>query len=145
MNITYFVGMTAIATIWLGGKPTVGYLARVGPAPLRFQAPARGVDITVVLPPLLMKDPEPIVELIGPPIPDEAPAPTPVVSTNAAPKPAFVAPIDPTANLSPQMLIQYFNGAGTNHDYSVLLPYQFSPPPAANIPAPPSRATYQSK
>jgi hypothetical protein len=148
MNITYFVGMTAIATIWFGAKPAVGYLAHAGPAPLRFQEPVRGLDVTVALPPLAMKDPEPELEFFGPPIPTEEPPPATVVavsSTNAAPKTAVAVPVDPMANLSPQMLVQYFNGNGTNRDYNVILPYQFTPPPAPNIPAPPSRATYEKK
>jgi hypothetical protein len=146
MSIAHLVGLTAIATIWLGAKPTVGYLARVGPAPLRFQPPPKAAEVTVALPPLAMKDPEPVIEYYGPPAPLEEPIVTTVTSsTNAAPVQPQVAAPDVSA-LSPQMLIQYFNDRSrSNQDYSVLLPFNFSPPPAATIPPPPSKATYQSK
>ena len=98
------------------------------------------------LPPLAMKDPEPApienlkspVETNAPPI-VEMPTPGPV-----APMPTMTAPMEPI--LTPQMFLQFFNDKnGTNRDYNVVLPYQFTPPTAPTIPAPPSRATYTVK
>jgi hypothetical protein len=136
------MGLTALAAVWMGAKPT-GYLARIGPAPLRFQAPAKGIDQSVVLPPLAMKDPEPAPELIGPP------PPTNVVSTvepQPAPTPAPApAPVETQPTFTPQMLLRFFNGSGTNQEFNGLVPYQFSPPPTTSIPAPPSKAVYTTK
>ena len=138
MNILS-IGVAALAVISFGAKP-VGYLCRVGPAPLRFQAPCKGPEVTVALPPLIMSDPPaPATEVkTNETVTVEAPAqPAPVVVTTPPPvqiEPAF----------TPQMLLQYFNrgGGGTNHESSVILPLQFSPPTAPVIPAPPSKATY---
>ncbi len=141
MNITICVGCTAVAVMWMGAKPG-GYLGKVGPAPLRFQAPSRGQDALVALPPLAMSDPPPEPEeYYGPPLPPDGMIVT-EASSEPAPEPVAV-PVDPMANLSPQMLIQFFSG--TNQDYTVVAPYQFSPPPAPNIPPPPSKATYSTK
>ena len=140
MSIGYCVGLAAAAVIWMGGKPSSGYLARIGPAPLRFQPPPKGPDVTAALPPLAMSDPKPVEEFLGPPAPTNAPvAVATVVEPAPAPAPVAVAPAEPI--FSPQMLIQYFNSDGTNQNMNVLVPYQFTPPPAG-IPAPPSRATY---
>jgi hypothetical protein len=138
MSMTHCIGIAALAVVWMNGKPTVGYLARVGPAPLRFQTPARPEDVTVVLPPLAMRDPEPVLEFLGPPMPETPLAP---MVLEAASEPALPPPTQGTQVLTPQMLIQFFSGDSTNHDYNVVAPIPFSPPPA-NISAPPSRATY---
>ena len=142
MNIGICVGLTAAAVIWMGPAPSVGYLKRVGPAPLRFLPPPKAPsEMAPLLPPLAMKDPEPPpAEFFGPPIDMnalpvvETPAPAPVVTTPTVPmEPVF----------TPQMFLQYFNDRnGTNRDFNVVVPYQFTPPQAPNIPAPPSRATY---
>jgi hypothetical protein len=140
MNISYCLGLAATVAIWMGPKPAVGYLARLGPAPLRFQPPPKGPSEFGPLPPLAMTDPEPPLEVLGPPPPAERP---PVVETIASgqPVPAPVTQVEPV--LSPQMFLQFFNDKnGTNRDFNVVLPYQFTPPPANNIPPPPSRATY---
>lgn len=139
MSITHCVGLTAVAVIWMSGKPNAGYLATIGPAPLRFNIPARGQDVTVILPPLAMKDPEPEVEFYGPPVPSTPLAP--VTAAAPAAMPVIAPPTDPMTTFTPQMLIQFFSGDATNHDYNVVMPVPFSPPPAS-IPAPPSRATY---
>jgi translation initiation factor IF-2 len=131
------IGTAALAAISFGGKP-IGYLARIGPAPLRYQAPAKGPEVTVMLPPLVMSDPPApphevttnetvTVEAPVQPAPAPAPAPAPVVA-----EPAF----------TPQMLLPYFKSNGTNQEPAVILPYQFTPPAAPVIPAPPSKATY---
>jgi hypothetical protein len=145
MNMNCLLGIVAAAAVWLGPKPAIGYLTRVGPAPLRFQAPPPPADQMVPLPPLAMKDPEPEPEFFGPLTPEDWKPP--VVEAVQAPPPMVVAPqlaaTDPAAGFSPQMLIQFFNGRkGTNQDYNIVVPYQFNPPPATTIPAPPSRATY---
>lgn len=143
MTIGHCMGLTAAAVIWLGGKPSPGYLAKVGPAPLRFKAPAKGPEATVALPPLVMTDPPPPPpEEYGPPPPTNAPVA--VVETVAPPEPAPVQTVALPPVLSPQLLIPFFNRSGTNQDVGVVVPYQFSPP-AATIPAPPSRAVYSTK
>jgi hypothetical protein len=116
----------------MGAKP-VGYLARIGPAPLRFQAPAPGPEHTVVLPPLAMSDPLP--EMFGPP----APA---VIEPVIQPQPSAPTPEPPRQpELTPQMFLPFFNRSATNQDYNLALPYVFTPPVTA-IPAPPSKATF---
>jgi hypothetical protein len=145
MNIALCVGITATAVIWMGPQPGAGYLARVGPAPLRFQPPPKNLSELGPLPPLAMSDPEPApVENLKPPIETNAP---PVVETTETPAPVPVAPqVGPAEPAwTPQMFVQFFNERnGTNHDFNVVLPYSFMPP-ATTIPAPPSRATYVVK
>jgi len=140
MNIG-LVGLTAAAVIWMGSTPGVGYLKRLGPAPLRFQPAPKLLSELGPLPPLAMKDPEPpLPEFLGPPMVTNAP---PVVETTVT-TPAVVAPMAPAEPIfTPQMFVHFFNDKnGTNQDYSVVVPYQFVPPPAMSIPAPPSSATY---
>lgn len=136
MKIMSCIGLTALTAMSFGGNPN-GYLTRVGPAPLRFQAPPKGPEVTVALPPLAMSDP---------------PAPAHEVTTNEtviveAPKQAPTPPPQPVAvaepAFTPQMLLQFFNRSGTNQEPSVIVPYQFTPPSTPVIPAPPSKATYQ--
>jgi hypothetical protein len=137
MNTVFFIGIAAMAAISFGAKP-VGYLARIGPAPLRFQSPCKGMEMTVALPPLVMSDPPATnqvttineTEIVEAPA---QPAPTAVV----APPPAVVEPA-----FTPQMLLQFFNRNGTNQEPTVIMPYQFTPPATPVIPAPPSKATY---
>jgi len=136
------MGLAAVAAIWLGGKPAGSYLPKIGPAPLRFQAPGKGPDISALLPPLAMSDPAPLEEFIGPPASTNAPvAIEPLADPAPAPQEPRVTAQPSEPLLSPQMLMQFFNRDATNHNVNVLVPYQFNPPPA-NIPAPPSRATY---
>src|SRR5436190_18523456 len=143
MNIGICIGLTAAAVIWMGPTPSVGYLKRLGPAPLRFQPAPKALSELGPLPPLAMKDPDPpLPEFLGPPIATNTP---PVVETTVSA--AIVAPMAPVEPVfTPQMFVQFFNDKngtnGTNQDYSVVVPYQFIPPPAATIPAPPSSATY---
>ena len=137
MNTVIFVGIAAMAAISFGAKP-VGYLARIGPAPLRFQTPCAGPEMSVELPPLKMSEPAPALREvttneiasvetavdIAPPL---------VVSSPATPiEPAF----------TPQMLLPFFTRYSTNAETSVMFPYHFTPPVAPTIPAPPSKATY---
>src|SRR5438105_5903916 len=120
MNAVFLVGIGAMAAISFGAKP-VGYLARIGPAPLRFQSPCKGMEMTVALPPLVMSDP---------------PATNQVTTTNEqviveAPvqpaQPLVVAPPPVAAEpaFTPQMLLQFFNRNGTNQEPTVVMPYQF--------------------
>src|SRR5262245_23085222 len=133
MNTVIFVGIAAMAAISFGAKP-VGYLARIGPAPLRFQSPCKGMEMTVTLPPLVMSDPPATntVTTTNETVIVEAPAqpaPTPV----AGPAPVIVEPA-----FTPQMLLQFFNRNGTNQEPAVIMPYQFNPPAMPVIPAAPS-------
>src|ERR1044072_3774000 len=105
MKTICMIGMVAVAAISFGSEP-IGYLAKIGPAPLRFQSAPKGPDVTVILPPVKMSEPPAV-------------------------KPA----------VPPKMLLHFLNRTSTNHDTSLLLPYQFNPPVAPIIPAPPSKAT----
>lgn len=136
MNALIFVGVAAVAAMSFGGKP-VGYLARIGPAPLRFQAPPKGPDHTVALPPLKMTEPAP--ELREVTTNEIAIVETPVAPTPPPAQP-IIAPTEPA--FTPQMLLQFFNQNSTNYETSVFVPYQFNPPVTPLIPAPPSKATY---
>ncbi len=134
-----------------------GYLALIGPAPLRFQKPAPVASL--VLPPLLMHDPvlpppevDPVPAAAKPPEPPLGP-PAPVLPTVlAAPQTNAVIVIVPPATvlptpafdtnappiLTPQMLMHFFNH--TNRAPSIVMPVEFNPgrPPAA----PSSTSTY---
>jgi hypothetical protein len=154
------------ASVWTQAAP---YLPAVGPAPLRFARPTPPLVLTL-LPPLLMREPEPLQPL-GPPAPpgldstsNPPIAPATVVAPTGPPLPPPPAP-SPETNvmeiagttlpvdvprpvnpnlLSPQMLLQYFHPPnGTNPGgASLLMPLEFVPP--APILAPPSRATYST-
>src|SRR5687767_4565350 len=98
MNILSLVGIAAVAGISFGAKP-VGYLPRIGPAPLRFQAPCKGPEMSVELPPLKMTEPAAklremttteiaVVEATAPSAPLQAASPPP-------------APVEPV--FTPQM------------------------------------------
>jgi hypothetical protein len=143
MKISYCLGLAVTVAVCAGPKP-VGYLARLGPAPLRFQPPPKGLSEIGPLPPLAMTDPDPPIEFVGPPPPAE---PAPVVETTTAPAqpaPGPVVQVEPV--FTPQMFLQFFNDKnGTNRDFNLVVPYQFMPPPATTIPAPPSRAIYNLK
>jgi hypothetical protein len=148
MSMNLCLGLAMSAMISMGPRPAVGYLAKLGAAPMRFQAPPRAPEELAPLPPLAMTNPPPPPpEDFGPPAPPEN---TATVVEAVTPAPAPVAQAAPTAEngmgLTPQMLIQFFNEKrGTNQDFNVVVPYQFTPPPSASIPAPPSRATYTVK
>lgn len=143
MTIGHCMGLAAVAAIWMGGKPSIGYLAKVGPAPLRFKAPAKMPEEILPLPPLAMEEPPaPPPEEMGPPPPPVMP----VVAAEPEPEPPPQQPVvQPPPILSPQMLVPFFSRVGTN-DVTAIVPYQFSPPSGpSSIPAPPSKATYTTK
>ena len=141
MKTICLVGVVAAAAISFGSEP-VGYLAKIGPAPLRFQSAPKGPEVTVILPPLKMSEPPAelrevttnLIATVEAPV-EPTPAPVVVSSPPIAVEPAF----------TPQMLLQFFNRSSTNYDTGLLLPYQFTPPVAPIIPAPPSKATYTKK
>lgn len=137
------------------------YLPAVGPAPLRIQPPARPPAGGVVLPPLVMKDPEParvdpsagaaatngLASAAGssatnrppvladlPPISTEAGATlvTEVGAGDVIPQPIF----------TPQMLVQFFKPYGSNLVGGVWNVPAFLPPPS--VPTRSSSATYRS-
>src|SRR5437870_13788206 len=115
MNIIGCLGLVAIVTISFGAKP-VGYLARSGPAPLRFQAPAKNPEMIVGLPPLVMCDPPaatPHEPMTNETTTIEAPVPSPTTPLVVAPPSARVEP-----EFTPQALLQFFNRNGSNHEPS---------------------------
>jgi hypothetical protein len=146
MKMMSCIGCAALAAIAFGGDQS-GYLARIGPAPLRFQPPSKGPEVSVALPPLAMSDPP------APPSSEHEPTGTndavtveesPETTSASSPPPAQPAVVVEPA-FTPQMLLQYFNHKGTNangNESSVILPYQFFPPSNPTIPPPPSKATY---
>lgn len=144
MSLLNYMGVTAALVIFAGPKPQPrGYLAKVGPAPLRYRAPALPPEMIIPLPPLAMTNE---VEKIAPAetaaSTNEPPAQTVTIATNA---PVVAAPVSGESPLTPQMFVQFFNKDGSsNAPVSVIAPIPFSPPPSS-IPAPPSRATYQTK
>jgi hypothetical protein len=140
MNTVIFVGIAAMAAISFGAKP-VGYLARIGAAPLRFQTPCAGPDMTVELPPLKMSEPAPALREVT--TNEIAAVEAPVDTTAALVVSSPAATVEPA--FTPQMLLQFFNQNSTNYETSVFVPYNFNPPVAPTIPAPPSRATYTKK
>ena len=144
MKMMSCIGCAALTAIAFGGDHS-GYLPRIGPAPLRFQPPSKGPEITVTLPPLVMSDPP------APPSDREVIITNDTVTVEEAPETALPPPppqqptvvVEPA--FTPQMLLQYFNQRGTNAhggESSVILPYQFLPPSNPTIPPPPSKATY---
>jgi hypothetical protein len=140
MNTIFVIGFAAVAAISFGSEP-VGYLAKIGPAPLRFQTPPKGPEVTVMLPPLKMSEPPAELREVTT---NEIAA----VETTVEPAPPVVVTSPPVATepaFTPQMLLQFFNRNSTNYDTSLVLPYQFTPPVAPIIPAPPSKATYTKK
>ena len=134
--------------VYAGPPPGVGYLARVGPAPLRFRAVSARLNPTTVLPPLKMNDDV-----------TNAPAAIPIQTTEPEPAPpasnelVFQGP-EPLATVitnelpaaeipsGPQLLLRYF-GHSTNYDGSISTSVEFTPP----SPPPPrgSTATYISE
>lgn len=131
------------AGVALGGP--AGYLPRVGPVSLRFQAP-RSVT-RVELPPLQMQDAlppltqTPDVVMSQPTEPDPialesvaaglSTAPTNLLNqalTNA-PSPAAYFNIENTGVLSPQMFLRFFTPAasGAGHEVVVPVPPGFNP------------------
>jgi hypothetical protein len=145
MKMMSCIGCAALAAIAFGGDHS-GYLARIGPAPLRFQPPSKGPEVTVILPPLAMSDPpapgaEHEVIITNDTVTIEE---APETTSAASPPPKQPAVVVEPA-FTPQMLLQYFNHRATNandNESSVILPYQFLPPSNPTIPAPPSKATY---
>src|SRR3954471_7114508 len=121
MKILSCIGFAALAAISFGANP-VGYLAKIGPAPLRFQAPAKGPEATVALPPLAKSDPPPAPHdevITNETATIEAPAQPPQsVVVEAAPAPK---PVEPA--FTPQMLLQFFNHNATNQEPSVITPF----------------------
>jgi hypothetical protein len=134
------IGLTAAAVMAFGANPA-GYLARIGPAPLRFAAPAKGPEATVNLPPLVMSDPPAPAHEVTTNETVTVETPQAVATTSPAVQPAVV--VEPA--FTPQMLLQFFNRNGanaTNQEPAVVAPYQFTPPANPVIPAPPSKAAY---
>ncbi|MGZ5544579.1 MAG: hypothetical protein ACXWIU_07875 [Limisphaerales bacterium] len=136
------IGFAVLAAISFGAKPP-GYLPRIGPAPLRFQPPAKPLEQTVALPPLVMCDPPPEKHEVM--VNDATPVEAPVQPT---PPPVVVgpAPARVQADFTPQMFLPFFTNHGTNQAPQVVVPFEFIPPAASpTIPAPPSKATYTKK
>ena len=141
----------------LSASAGAGYLAVIGPAPLRFEGRLRPVHrVLALLPPLLMEDPIPPVPATNtvtqiaasdlPPAPEAPPVPAlPIVTTLSITNPPIILlpgplpptgpllgplfdPNDPNSLLTAQMLIHYFRPPGTNAPAAGVLGPLFIPP-----------------
>jgi hypothetical protein len=122
-----------------------GYLAVLGPAPLRFLPAARQVSHTSA--PTATNTPPTAVQPLGgspampgagnPPTvpPPQIPAETNEVST---PTP----PLEPEAVISPQMLIKYFNRSTNGAPTEIIAPMNLGTPHPSEPPS--SKATYSN-
>ena len=147
------------ALLSAGSLAGSGYLTRVGPKPLRFEAVVPRLDPAKALPPLTMEEPEPvpaqsITPEFGPQPPPASPLPTvdefwampppdepPSTEGNAATPatPATPAPAGPKM-VSPDELLQFFAPV-KRREGIISVPVEFTPPaprPASGG----SRATY---
>ncbi len=127
-----------------------GYLATVGPAPLRFWSPVHvkpaPVAVNTNTPPAVAAqtpapDPYDFLAAFGSPTSVPVPAPMQPATTNVdmnaasqtqAPQPGDV--------VSPQMLLKYFNKNTNGTGSGIIAPLNLSP--ANNPTPPPSSATY---
>jgi hypothetical protein len=144
-----------------------GYLPIIGPVPLRLQAPA--TNRTAVLPPLLLRDPEPTnapptapaisketVEVSTNSPPPAKPLLSVATATNLPPPAASLQGLFSTGSLggisdinntmvTPQMLVPFFQpkmGSNSVPVSIIMTNLSFSPP--APYTPPPSTATYDS-
>jgi len=144
------------------------YLAVVGPAQIRFQVATPHYDPAAVLPPLKMSDttvtnavetaPKPEQAIVPPaaaestdaptvPMAPEQPAkpevtPAPPVDSTLQPQAPLPEPRTESSQLTPQMLLRYFNRAG-NREVLIPTPVEFMPPPPTGS-GTRSSATYNS-
>jgi hypothetical protein len=164
MKLLCILCLAIPAIAWTGP----GYLATVGPAPLRFWSPPHvkpaPVSVKTDTPPAAVSastetpDPYDFLAAFGSPTSVPIPMPMPQVTTNVemnaasqppqqpvTPQPVASQPgaLQPSDVVSPQMLLQYFN-KGTNGNGAaagIIAPIDLSVP-HNNTPPPPSSATY---
>jgi hypothetical protein len=136
-----FVGLlVAVFGCTVLAGPQRGYLATLGPVPLRFQASPLPPTVVCVLPP-----PAREVPVASAPVCLQQMS-QPTNETVAVQSPAPVAPstMPETTNeaiVTPQMLLEFFRQKA-GHDTSVVLPLNFVPPQSSYRPS--STATYES-
>ena len=125
------------------GSTQAGYLAAVGPSPLRFRpAPPQ---LLLRLPPLPKEELPPSVPM---PVAKEQPNIT-ITAPSPAPEPVIVVPPTGATNetaITPETLVQFFrqNAAqGKSPETTVVLPLNFAPPVPATKPS--STATYEQQ
>jgi hypothetical protein len=133
-----FAGALAIAGL---AAASPGYLACVGPAPLRFRPVPLPFTNQVVLP---APDPEPVATISSPvpfgPMPElPPPSAEPVAIINQATS-GIPDTTRPEEVVSPQMLLKFFNKSTNGASSSVVVPMGFTPPKSPEPPA--SKATY---
>ena len=144
----YLLGGVAAALTVAASDPVPGpgYLATLGPPPLRFQAPPKEV-VKYILPPLETPEEETekteatVVPPLPPPVPVtviQPPPVEPVILTNQQ----FTVIVDGSKPEDPgsgtQALLKFFS-RGTNQT-TIVAPVDFRPPQVS--PAPSSKATY---
>src|SRR5262245_44384036 len=129
------IALLSAALIYAGPPVGVGYLARIGPTPLRFRSAVRE-NPAATLPPLQIPDESPNLlvdendegepQQENPEQKQSVLAPLPDLS--AVPQSAVTnAPPALQGTMVPQMLLQYFNYA-TNHGAFISAPVEFTPP-----------------
>jgi hypothetical protein len=125
-------------------SPTqAGYLATVGPSPLRFQAPPP--QLLVRLPPLPKEELPPPIPM---PVAKEAPNITITSQSGDFTSAAVLAPTGGTNEtaITPETLVQFFRqntAQGKSPDNAVVLPLNFAPPAPAGKPS--STSTYEEQ
>jgi hypothetical protein len=143
----------AIATwsVAVYASSNVGYLACVGPAPLRFLGLWQPSTNHFVLP--IPVDPEPEAVIpetpktkplasVPPIMPPPALAPT-VTEARSGPPQQMSEPMPQDGVVSPQMFLKYFSKT-TNGTTSIVAPYGFTPPKAVDPSTQGSKATLSS-
>ncbi|GEM_PF-1775612 len=137
------ISTVAVASIWAAP----GYLPSVGPAPLRFRAPAPPPSTNAVALPMPanpVPDPAPLATNSAklPDVPASSSAPVPVVMA-ATNQPAAIggSSVDEPI-VSPQMLLKYFAKSTNGVTTGVIAPIGFTPPRATELPS--SKASYST-
>ena len=155
----------AVVTLPMGAS-TVGYLPKIGPAPLRYQraappapAPAPVVEVPVVVPP---PQPAPVVApALPPPPPAQAGLSVPDLIRSLVMSPfwaglcdGLIAPGAPAAQpnfpvetpapvVTAEMLVEFFRpGEAPGTTNTAVAPLNFTPPAGCTVPS--SSATYRS-
>ena len=148
------LGGGALAAVTLAAAEP-GYLATVGPPPLRFAAPPRLDRVLTPLPPLLMEDTNLVATMTEPPPLEARPPVEAPVETNAPPVPLNILGANgPATNLvagaardleviPTQMWMKYFTQTTNGPSGTALIaPIGFLPPQPITPPS--SKSAFQT-
>jgi hypothetical protein len=152
------IALTSLVLPVYAGTEPLGYLAAIGPAPLRFRAPLMPTTRVFVPPmpaPPVPPEPSKPVPVSLEVVPQPAAASSPSFSTSGptptaiTPQPATIVnevssggtqPTQAEEVVSPQMLLRYFSKSTNGVSTSVIAPLNFTPPRPVEQPS--SKATY---